>query len=322
MTDDLDLLNEYGPGATEVPAAVLNAAGTALAAEIAAATTPVRRNTRRRLLVAAMAAAAVAAVGVAVVVRPGESRPVATRTSYPVRLVAATAPEFGYEIPGLGDPVFTAGPGGPIIAVYQVGSPEKSVSLMAGPSDVGGTPGRRPVEVNGHPGQILFQPDGMPGGLGSGQLSWEYAPGVWLTVGTNGRRATEAEIVALAASVREKRQPLDFEATLGLIPEGWTLAGFKQSFLLTYADPAAPDQQVHLQWWPTPPSGDGGELAGLEKSTPVTINGRAATLSRAAEIWAVEGGRLPDGSAFRLTAPRTFPAEQILAMARSVRRTG
>ncbi|BCY06036.1 hypothetical protein L3i22_011240 [Actinoplanes sp. L3-i22] len=235
-----------------------------------------------------------------------------------VRLVAATAPEFDYEIPGLGDPVFTAGPGGPITAVYQVGTPEKSMSLRTGRADPGDTPGQRAVKVDGHPGRILS----IPGqDVDSVELTWEYAAGVWLTIGTNGRPATEDEVIRMATTVRAKRQSLGFEATLGLIPEGWTLAGFKGSALLSYADPAHLDQQVHLQWWSTPAGDETGETSGLAETTPVTINGSPATLDRAAEIWVVNGGRLPDGSAFRLMAPRSFTADQVLRLARSVRRT-
>ncbi|WP_436523011.1 hypothetical protein [Actinoplanes sp. HUAS TT8] len=72
---------------------------------------------------------------------------------------------------------------------------------------------------------------------------------------------------------------------------------------------------------PTPEGDETGGTTDLAETTPVTINGRPATLDRAEEVWVVNGGRLPDGSAFRLTVPRSFTADQVLQLARSVRRT-
>jgi hypothetical protein len=321
MIDDLELLATYGPDAPGPTDLALRSARTRLLAGMGHREPAAGSRTRSWFPLAAggltVAAAAVAAAVLVAFLGPAGESPAPAND---IRLVATTAPEFGYEIPGLGDPVFTADPGGPIIAVYQVHT-QDSVNLRAGAGDTGGTPGEHPAEVNGRPGRILSLPADGPGTVASTQLTWERAPGVWLTINTTGRRATEAEAVRLAGTVREKRQPLGFEATLGLIPQGWTLGGFKDSFLLQYRDPHHPDQEVDLQWWADPADVGTGETAGLEKRTAVTVGGRPATLDRAAEIWVVNGGRLPDGSAFRLMAPRSFTADQVLRMAGSVRRT-
>ncbi|WP_430783064.1 hypothetical protein [Actinoplanes sp. G11-F43] len=315
--NDLELLDAYGPDAPGPSDAVLDATRARLLAAVPGRRpSPVRR---RGLLMAGLGlAAAVAAGGVMI---PRLTGPPAAPVAGPIRLVAATAPEFPYTLPGLGEAAFTADPGRPVIAVYPADD-GSDVYLTSTDADHGKRflgIGERDVEVGGRPGRIL-EPGDVIGGGPLLDLVWEHRDGVWLRLTGQGRYATAGALVDLAGRVEDKPQRLRFAVTAGLVPDGWELAAFKDENILMYRDPARPESEFRIQWTPrTEPLTRPEEIQGLERASTVTVRDRPADLFQATEFWMVQA-RLGDGSAFRLMTPRSFTSGQVLELAGSVRR--
>ncbi|MEU4624524.1 hypothetical protein AB0G04_31695 [Actinoplanes sp. NPDC023801] len=328
--NDIELLDSYGPDAPPPSGAALDAARARLLDAIDPAPARRRPLLTRRLGVAVSGLGLAAAVVVAGVTLPrfaDRPEPAGTATAEGpatakgpartggIRLVAARTPQFPWTLPGLGRAVFTADPGGPVIAVYL--ADDRSDVYLAGADE---PTGGKSVEVGGREGRIIEFSGTAPDGLPPLVLVWEHRPGQWLRLTGHHRYGTEQALVALAETVQDKPQRLRFEVTVGLIPAGWELAGFKDESILTYRDPADPENDFYVQWAPADqPLFRAEEMEGLQKATKVTVRGRPADLFQATEFWMVQA-RLADGSAFRLMTPPSFTKEQILELAGSVRR--
>jgi hypothetical protein len=303
--NDIELLDQYGPTAPELSEQARRSARTRLLAELDRKPTRRRTAFRFRPALAGLGLAAALVAG-AVVVLPQvlDRTPASTSTAGPIRLVAATIPEFPWSLPGLGDAVFTANPGGPIIAVY----------LADDGSDVYLRAAERPWLGR----TVVDESDGVR------ERTWERAPGQWLKITGQGRFNDDAALAELAGRVIDQPQTLGFEVTAGLVPDGWELSGFKDESILTYADPDAPDapgRQFSVQWTATPDrSPAAGRTEGFERAERVRVAGRDADLIQAREFWLVEAV-LPDGSGFRLLTPRAFTRDQVLETAAAVRRS-
>jgi len=331
--NEMTLLDTYGPDGPQLSVEALQQARRRLLAEVSAAAADGSVHPRRRRLVARVA---VAAAGVAVLVAatlavmpdttaraPGGRSVTADAATQPgaagrIRLVAATAPQFPYSLPGLGTPSFTADPGGPVIAVYPAADGSDVVLTTNTPNESQREPGVRDVTVDGRPGRLvsLF---GGSGTVVAVQLTWERQPGRWVTIVGNGRYASEQAVLRLASTVVDRPQRISFKLTVGLVPLGWQLGGFKDGgTIITYLDPAAPSHSLSARWTPQPETPRDSDVEGFQASQTVTVNGRPAHLVRAVQFWRLTTA-LADGSGLMMLAPRLFSADQVIAVAGSVR---
>ncbi|WP_433793690.1 hypothetical protein [Actinoplanes sp. CA-252034] len=341
--NDLELLDQFGPDAPPASDAALAAARARLLSGLDTTTAPAsdRRPAlfRRGPMLAGLGLAAAVAVAVVVVPRPENTRPDATPTIVPttvpsaapsgttatasgIRLVAATAPGFPYTIPGLGDARFTADPGGPIIAVYL--SDDYSDVYLSSATESESSPGfgsePTDVEIDGRPGRLLPFDGTSDTGKPPLTLIWEHRDGVWLRLTGQGRYGTPRALVELAGRVQDKPQRLHFEVIVGLIPDGWELAAFKDESILMYRDPAHPEIDFQVQWTPkSRPLFKAAEVQDLEKASKVTVQGRPADLFQCRDFWMAQV-RLADRSIVRVITPRTFTPDQVLRLTESVRR--
>ncbi|GIE81481.1 hypothetical protein Aph02nite_74310 [Actinoplanes philippinensis] len=345
--NDLELLDRHGPDAPPVSDVTLAAARARLLSGMDS-TAPAPRSRpalfRRGPMLAGLGLAAAVAVAAVAVPRPDarpdgrpDARPDAAPTAAPaitssgpssgappatsgIRLVAATAPGFPYTIPGLGDATFTADPGGPIIAVYL--ADDRSDVYLSTATEAPGFGGEPvDVEIDGRPGRLLPFDGTSDDGRPPLTLVWEHRDGVWLSLTGHRRYGTPEALVKLAGKVQDKPQRLRFEVTVGLIPDGWELAAFKDESILMYRDPADPQTGFQVQWTPgSRPLFRAAEVDGLEKASKVTVQGRPADLFRCRDFWMVQA-RLADRSIVRVMTPRTFTADQAVQLAESVRRS-
>ncbi|MBO3739758.1 hypothetical protein [Actinoplanes flavus] len=328
--NDIELLDAYGPDAAPPSDAVLNAARARLLDAEAPRPLAARRPFTRRVALAGLGLAmAVAVAGVTLPRwgRPADPAPTTATTTEagPIRLVAARAPEFPYTLSGLGEATFTANPGDPVIAVYLAGD-GSDVYLTSTEKDYDKRflgIGEHDVEVGGRPGRIIESTgSSADGGALPLVLVWEHRPGEWLRLTGQGRYATDEALIELAGRVEDKPQRLRFEVTVGLVPDGWELAAFKNESILMYRDPAHPEIDLQVQWAPeSAPLFQDEQVQGLQRQRRVTVQGRPADLFQAYEFWMVQA-RLADRSIVRVMTPRSFTAKQALEVAESVRRAG
>lgn len=342
--NEIKLLETHGPDGPDLSDEALYAARTRLLAEASAASTATPysfrlsvlltrlfagRSRRRRLpvrlaitglVLAAMAtAAAVIPQAWHIATRPsvGADGPTGTRSAGTgrIKLVAATAPEFPYALPMLGKPTFTADPGGPIMAVYLAQDGGDVVLTIGTARPDSQIAGERDITVDGRPGRI----NSFPGpAVTSVQLTWERRPGKWVTIVGNGRRASEEAVLRLARQVVDQPQRITFKVTVGLIPDGWELGGFKDhGSIISYRDPAEPNLDFYVQWTAKPDTSKNAEIEGFQAAQTVTVNGRPAKLVQAEQFWRLTA-TLPDGSGFTLMTPRSFSTDQVISIARSV----
>lgn len=342
--NEVTLLQTHGPDGPDLSDEALNAARTRLLAEVSAASATAPYSTRPALLIRLGAARSgrgqvlsrlalagtglVAVAATAVAVMPGgwqgATRPpvtadgaTGTRSVSPdrIQLVGATAPEFPYALPSLGKPSFTADPGGPIIAVYL--APDGSdVVLTIGAAQEGQIGGQRDIRVDGRPGRIVSVPDGS--GVASVQLTWERRPGAWVTIVGNGRHASPEAVLRLARQVVDQPQRVGFKVTVGLVPRGWELGGFKDGgSIISYRDPSEPNLELYVQWTPKPDTSPDSAIEGFQTARTVTVNQRSARLVQSQQFWRLTA-TLTDGSGFTLMAPRSFTTDQVIAVAQSV----
>ncbi|MEU4419354.1 hypothetical protein AB0F81_01930 [Actinoplanes sp. NPDC024001] len=323
--NDIDLLDAHGPQGPELSGEAWSAARARLVAEIAEpapASRPRRRWISLLVRLTAVGLAGVAAVAVTIAALPDSrfSGPVPdARTAVagprPIRLVAATAPQFPFTLPGFGKPVYTADPGGPVMAVFGDTDTSDTVVLLAEPEEPGG---RRNSEVDGRPARISDYEEN--GTVTTTQLTWERRPGQWVTLVGNGRYAGESEVLRLARTVVDDPQVVGFKLTLGLAPDGWVLGGFKGDdrlvSIISYQEPGT-GRELHVVWYGPGQREDAG-WEGFEAEYPVTVNKRKARLVQATERWILVG-TFTDGSTYQLMAPRDFSRAQVLELAGSVR---
>ncbi|MET7808840.1 hypothetical protein [Micromonospora chersina] len=345
--NEVTFLQAYGPDAPDLSDEALHAARVRVLAEISAASTAVPHATRSALLsrlgaarpgrrqlltrLALPAVGLVAVVAAALAIMPDAPQrtprppvtadgPTGSLSAAPgrIKLVAATAPEFPYALPNLGKPSFTADPGGPIVAVYP--APDASDVVLTIGTARGDQPirGERDISVEGRPGRILSMPGDGLGSVGSVQLTWERRPGEWVTIVGNGRHASVESVLQLARQVADQPQRLAFKVTVGLVPDGWKLGGFKDGgSIISYRDPANSDLDLHVRWTPEPDTSPDSDIEGFQTAHAVTVNKRPARLVQAKQFWRLTA-TLADESGFTVMAPLSFTRDQVIAVANSV----
>ncbi|MEU8814689.1 hypothetical protein [Actinoplanes sp. NPDC048796] len=325
--NDIELLRTYGPDAPPISPAARTAARARLHEEMTRPG-PSGRARRKWPLVGAagLGLAAAATVVVAVLTAPATpppptsvaaSTPPATRAApKAIKLVASSGPSFPWTLPGLGKARFTADPGRPVIAVYPAddGSDVYVSSTEAEPGSM--VSGRRETTVDGRPARITV----MTAGATTVSLDWEHRPGQWVRITGVNRYGSEQVVRDLAARLLDKPQPVDLRYTVGLVPDGWQLSGFKENgAIVTYVNPDDPGQSLSV----SPIKGIESDLSeqvdGFVSATTVTVHGNRVPLVRAKEFWLVQVP-LPDGSAVRLMTTLQFTSAQVVAVADSVRK--
>ncbi|SCG57489.1 hypothetical protein GA0070609_3320 [Micromonospora echinaurantiaca] len=339
--DEIKLLETHGPNGPGLSEEALSAARTSLLTEVSAASTAApyllarlrsARLRRGQILArvaiggAGLAVVAAGAVVVVPTVWQSPARPPVTADGVNgtgpgsqggIKLVAVTAPEFPYALPRLGKASFTADPSGSIMAVYP-GANGSDVVLTTGAARADQQiRGQRDISIDGRPGRIVSIPDAS-GAVASVQVTWQREPGRWVTIVGNGRHASEKAVLQLAGQVVDRPQPIGFKVTIGLVPDGWELGGFKDDgSMISYHAPAAQGLDLHVQWTPKPDTSPDSDVEGFQTAQTVTINERPAKLVAAVQFWRLTA-ILPDGSGFTLMTPRSFSADQVIAIARSV----
>jgi len=341
--NEIKILETYGPDGPSLSDEARQAARSRLLAEITAVTAyadrPALPVTRRvasgllrlpplvRMALAGAAVTAMAVLAVTVLPQPpeatqgppvagGEEPPPVLPSTGSIKLVAATALEFPYALPLLGEPSFTSGPAD-VIAVYKSADPVNDVLLWPEANPDESYFPTRDISVDGRPGHISFYHDDTSD---MASLTWERRPGEWVTIVGNGRYGSEEAVLQLARQVVDQPQRVPFQIAIGLVPDGWELRGFKMDgAIVSYRDPAPPHLSLAVQWKPTPDWRPDSDVDGFEAGQDVTVDGRHARLVRTRETWMLTT-TLPDGSGFTLQVPRSFTPDQVIAVAESVRR--
>ncbi|MFE9691234.1 hypothetical protein [Micromonospora sp. NPDC005806] len=319
--NEITLLRTYGPDAPEAPPETLDAARGRLAAEFA--TPPSQRSgvpARRRTLLVAAAATLVAAAGATAVglgggsggVRPG-GQPAGTPD---VVLAAMKTPEFPVALrprpATLAAPTLSYEPGR-FLAVYlgHDGVSDVYLSVYDHEPPDGGVASRR-VAVGGRPAELYDVR--LPGSPHTVEVMWERAPGQWMSLVGNGRLASEAAVLRLAASVVDQPQPVPLRVRLA--PRGWTLASFKDDTILTLRGDS-PDETLSVQVVERRDPDLFHQVMGAQEERPVRVGGRDGRLIRASEFWFLQT-EVPGGAVVNLQAPLRLTADQVVAIAEQV----
>jgi hypothetical protein len=297
----------------------------------------VRRGRRirraRRARQAAPALAAVAAVVVGVVVTGGDGRSV---PAGPVELVAFSAPAFplsfdrlpdGLTGPSLSlDPSFKrVGPGAAHAGWSDPDDPASGVGISVAddePENMGEELAE--ARIGEEEGTVYEQRDGAAPFV---TVVWERADDQWVTVGGEGRFASEQAVVDLARQVVDRGIPVPLRVTLA--PRGWVLVGYKEDRIVTVADPAGPPateaaSRTLTVYLPQPPS-DPADLSqevtgGQAVAVELAVHGRPAYLLPTSEgDWFLQAS-MADGTVFVLQTPGDLTREQVVQVAEGVAR--
>jgi hypothetical protein len=318
--NEITLLRTYGPDAPEASTKTLATARARLVAECT--TPPPRRGVvpirRRTLLVAA--ATLVAAAGATTVglgsgggaVRPG-GQPAVTPD---IALVAMKTPEFPLALrprpASLAAATFSYSPG-QFLAVYLGLDGVSDVYLSAldnEPTDRQVAP--YPVTIDGRPGQLYDVR--LPENPHTVEVVWERAPGQWVSLVGNGRLASEAEVLRLAASVVNQPQPVPLRVRLA--PQGWKLAFFKDDTILTLQGEKK-GETLSVQVVDRRDPNLFHQVAGAQEERRVSVGGRDARLIRGSDVWFLQTG-VPGGAVVNVQAPLRLTADQVVAIAEQV----
>ncbi|MFP5369547.1 MAG: hypothetical protein ACLGI3_02205, partial [Actinomycetes bacterium] len=262
--NDITLLRDAGPDAPPMTAHVRSAARVALLAEIDAARRPRRlrlsgRKVQLRIGLGLVTAAA--AWTTAVVVAAPD--PVGPQPDS-VRLVDFVMPTFPLSLDpepeGL-QPAFDGGPDGASIADYHDAERTSGFTIYVGADepDVDDDSGAAlgPVEdvrVGGVDAELVRGSHDVPceDGLSiSGmrsftRLAWAFDDDRWVLLEGDGSYRDAERLIDVAESLVDRPQPAVL--SVGLAPEGWSVAGYKMGRVLTLVNDAY-DQQtltVHL----------------------------------------------------------------------------
>lgn len=303
--NDLDLLDRFGPSASEPTDGALAAARARLDAAVAAPTPAVRRSRRLPLLVAASVVAA-GAVGVAVT-------PAIVGSDHSIALAAVdplTFPVTPTWLPeGLGDPVFSKDSSVLMLASY--GRPQNGMSVVVSPSpdQWEDREHERRIEVNGHDGTI-FERD--PGDV---VVVWKE-DGSYIGVAGRGGFAREEVVTHVAESVVDRDQPVDLFLTIA--PEGWHVKAYQSDMHVSYGE------RGELSVTLLSSQADAGTDFGAHGVHDVSVDGRAGWIGSKADERGDGGGWIlvsnaPDGTGFVLQAPGALTEEQVIEIAAGVR---
>jgi hypothetical protein len=292
----------------------------------------IRRARRARRALPAVVAAAAVVVGVTVA-RGGE----APSTPAPVQLVGQQSQTFplsfahvptGLSGPSLSlDPSFhRVGPGRAHAGWTDPRDPATGVGISVGdeePDDNGDEVAD--VPVNGQDATVYRTE--VTGAGPSYSVVWKRAEDQWVTVGGEGRFASEEAVVGLARQVVDRPTPVPLQ--LSLAPRGWVVVAYKDDRVLTLADPAGPPAteatartlNVSLPEPPTAPADLSQQVTGGRvPAEQLTVHGRPAYLLPGGDhTWFLQA-QLADGTVFVLQTPGDFTRQQVIEVAGGVGR--
>jgi hypothetical protein len=152
-------------------------------------------------------------------------------------------------------------------------------------------------------------------------LFWERADGQWVWFRGEDAYADTASVVAVAASLVDRPQPVDLQ--IGLSPEGWSLSHYEED-AISFINSADSSQRLAVglaERWrrETVENAFQGMYDGPEQW--VTVNGRPAKIVLVDQgdfnEWFL-AGELEGEVLFHLQVPETFTQEQIIAVAEQV----
>ena len=329
--NEFTVLREHGPEPTPLSDDLLAKARADLLTEIRATTPATSRPVRLRRRAAVIAAAAAVAAVVAGVVATGGTdtpAPPSAIGAPPVlaRFDMPTLPPALNPIPdGVTEPGFTAEPGW-FAAVYhdvdERPGEETSdiyVKTYQGRPD---TDGGRDTTYAGEPA-VIERFDQEEPEFHSVSLTWERAPGQWITVTGMGDFADEQAVRSLADTLVDTDERLSLD--ISVAPAGWQLYAFKDAgpegdgAVTSLRDPRAPDRTIHVSTMLglVPNYGravEGGPLPVV----PVSVNGRQGELVHLPDDRWMLQAPLPDGRAFQLQVPAGFTEQQVIELAQGV----
>lgn len=309
--NDLDLIDRFGPSATDPRDAALIGARARLDAAMAEPAA-VRRTRRLPLLVAASVAAA---AGAALAVTPallGSDDSIALAAVDPMTFpwTPATVPT------GLGEPVFDKdlghfgvfyGPAGSGLSVFtQI---ENEWDLPARAQD---------VQVRGEDGKLFeSERNGSP----AVTVVWEDDDEGATRVTGAGRFADADTVLEFADSLREVSQPVDLSLTVA--PSGWVPTFYKADRILTLTQSGEDGSQRLTVSLLDRLSSDFSGYTAPRDVHATEVDGRPATVAQIPGdpegwIWVLET-TAADGQPFQVQAPDILTEAQVIEIAAGVR---
>lgn len=300
--NDLELIDRFGPAASEASDAALAAARARLDAASARSGAGVGRPRRRALLVAA----AIAAVGIAVtpaLLRSGDSIALAAVDPLTFPVSATWLPD------GLGRPVFSRDSSHLQFARYGApGADNINVTTTDSWDQWEDVDNLGSVDVNGHEARVLRQ---APGDV---TVAWQEGPDEIVGVTGRGEYADPSLVERIADSVIDKPQPVDLFLTIA--PRGWPIMGYQSDHHISYG--------VRGELMVVLTSTQAGNPDGWGQDwRDVVVDGRPAQIGRQDDEDDTKGWALiataPDGREFFLRAPSSLTEEQVIEIAGGVR---
>ncbi|MEU4763009.1 hypothetical protein AB0H12_07120 [Actinosynnema sp. NPDC023794] len=328
--NEFTVLRDHGPEPTTLSEDVLAKARAELLTEIRA-TSPSPRGGHhsRRAVVIAAAAAAVAAFGIVATGGPGSPPPPSAVVGEPPVLVGFAMPTLPPKLDPIPDgvtgPGFTAEPGW-LAAVYrdadQRPGGRSSAIYVKTHRDRPGAGGGRDTTYAGKPAVVERVGQEAPE-FQSVSLTWERAPGQWITLTGTGNFADERAVRSLADTLVDTDERVSLD--ISVAPAGWELHAFKDAgpdgdgAVTSLRDPRAPDRAIHVSTMLglVPNYGEvvGG---GPVPVVPVSVDGRRGELVHLADDRWMLQAPLPDGRAFQLQVPAGFTEQQVIELAEGV----
>ena len=291
----------------------------------------IRRARRARQVAPALVAVTAVVVGVSMTGGADSTVPAG-----PVELVAFSAPAFplsfdrlpdGLTGPSLSlDPSFErVGPGAAHAGWSDPVDPASGVGISVSddePENMGEELGE--VRIGEEDGTVHEQREGPAPFV---TVVWERADDQWVTVGGEGRFASEQAVVELARQVVDRGIAVPLQLTLA--PRGWVLVAYKDDRIVTVADPSGPPAteaaaRTINAYLPQPPS-DPAELSqevtgGRAPTVELTVHGRPAYLLPTSEGGWFLQATMADGTVFVVQTPGDLTQEQVVRVAEGVSR--
>ncbi|RBY75877.1 hypothetical protein DQ239_15245 [Blastococcus sp. TF02-09] len=170
--------------------------------------------------------------------------------------------------------------------------------------------------------------------LPSASLTWQRAPGQWVSLAGDGAHGDVAALVAVGESLVDRPQPINLQ--VGLAPAGWSVVDWHESSgYVGVASDDDPTRTLAVQCMPEAPAGDHemdngsveGRIASVTAIDPVvstTVGDRPAQVVHAHDyvdaemrFWMV-AWELPDGTLCTVQTPEEFTQDDVLAIAEGV----
>jgi hypothetical protein len=344
--NDITLLREAGPDAPPLTPAARATARAALLAEIDGAGRRPRllrlpsRRTQLRIGVGLVTAAAAWTTAVLVAAPDRAGSPPDS-----VRLVDFVTPTFPLSLvpePAGLRPAFDGGPDGASFADYRDADGGDGFSISVGEDE----PDFDEFNQNADTGPVVeVRVDGADAELVQGshpvscedglsicgtryftQLAFEFQDDMWVFLQGDGTYRDPERLIEVAESLVDRPQPATL--SVGLAPEGWSVAGYKMGRVLTLVNDAYEQQTLNVHI-PLPedvvPADQVREsvMGPVGPQLDVSVNDRPAQLVLCESgylderIWYLQA-QFEDGTTFVLQVPDSFTQQQVLQLAETV----